>query len=111
VSTELPASGAGAAVSEAGDQSGSQPFDPGERYQLSRDVSLRPESFGALAYHFGNRRLSFLKTPRLVEIVESLREHESVRAALSAHGVPDGQRADYLHALAALAHSAMIVRY
>ena len=85
-------------------------FDPRARYQLSPDVSLRPESFGALAYHFGNRRLSFLKTPRLVEIVKSLREHESVQEALSAHDVPDEQQAGYLRALASLADSDMIVR-
>ena len=35
-------------------------------------VSLRPESFGALAYHFGTRRLSFLKSRTLLDVVESL---------------------------------------
>ena len=29
----------------------------------ARRSTLRPEPFGALAYHFGNRRLTFLKTP------------------------------------------------
>jgi putative mycofactocin binding protein MftB len=35
-------------------------------------VALRPEPFGALVYHFGTRRLSFLKTPQLVEVVSGL---------------------------------------
>ena len=29
-------------------------------YALHPSVSIRPESFGALLYHFGTRRLSFL---------------------------------------------------
>lgn len=45
------------------------PFDPARPYRLSPSVALRPEPFGALAYHFGNRRLSFLKAPELVELV------------------------------------------
>ncbi|MFK4106885.1 mycofactocin biosynthesis chaperone MftB [Streptomyces sp. NPDC019531] len=28
-------------------------------YRCSRRVALRPEPFGALAYHYGTRRLSF----------------------------------------------------
>ena len=35
-----------------------------EPWRLDDAVSLRPEPFGALAYHFGTRRLSFLKVPR-----------------------------------------------
>ena len=39
-------------------------LDLNRAYRLNPAVSLRPEPFGALAYHFGNRRLSFLKTRR-----------------------------------------------
>ncbi len=31
--------------------------------ELHPQVALRPEPFGALAYHYGNRRLIFLKHP------------------------------------------------
>ena len=55
-------------------------------------MALRPERFGALAYHYGNRRLTFLKSPQLTAIVEDLGEHPSVDAALDAHGVAPGQR-------------------
>ena len=37
-----------------------------EPWALSPSVALRPEPFGALAYHFGNRKLTFLKRPELV---------------------------------------------
>lgn len=87
-----------------------QNFDPDRSYRLSSDVALRPETFGALAYHFGTRKLSFLKTPRLVEIVRSLADHGSARAAVEAGGVPEGDRDGYLRALASLARTDMIVR-
>ncbi|GAB3301712.1 mycofactocin biosynthesis chaperone MftB [Parasphingorhabdus pacifica] len=84
-------------------------FDPERRYRLSPNVSLRPESFGALAYHFGNRKLSFLKSPRLVAIVRSLEDHASARAAVESGDMAEGQRASYLRALASLARTDMIV--
>ena len=44
-------------------------FDLERRYALHPQVAVRPEPFGALLYHFGTRRLSFLKDPRLLEVV------------------------------------------
>jgi len=69
--------------------------------RLSPLVSLRDESFGALAYHFGTRRLVFLKSTELVELVESLAAHESARAAVDAQVAP-GDRDHYLAAIARL---------
>ena len=40
-----------------------------QRWRLSPSVALRPEPFGALAYHFGTRKLTFLNRPELVELV------------------------------------------
>ena len=51
------------------------------RGRLSPSVALRPEPFGALAYHFGNRKLTFLKRPELVAVVRGLGEHPDVRTA------------------------------
>ncbi len=48
---------------------------------------MRPEPFGALAYHHGNRRLVFLKHPDLVTVAHSLAEHPSLAAALVANGI------------------------
>ncbi|MGO8882410.1 MAG: mycofactocin biosynthesis chaperone MftB [Streptosporangiaceae bacterium] len=66
------------------------PFEPSRGYRLNPDVALRPEPFGALAYHFGTRRLSFLKAPGLVDLVRELDRHPSVTDGLAA--VPEGTR-------------------
>jgi mycofactocin biosynthesis protein MftB len=83
-------------------------FDAALPWQKARSVALRPEPFGALVYHFGNRKLSFLKSKTLVAVVESLEEHPTAAAALTACGVAEPQRATYEKALADLARSQMI---
>jgi putative mycofactocin binding protein MftB len=71
-------------------------------------VSLRPESFGALAYHFGTRRLSFLKSRTLLDVVQSLAEQPSGHEACRAAGVGQAELGTYERALATLAASGMI---
>jgi len=83
-------------------------FDLQRAYRLNPAVTLRPEPFGALVYHFGNRRLSFLKTPQLVTVVRLLESQDSAADALEAAGVPASQHARYAAALAALADSEVI---
>jgi putative mycofactocin binding protein MftB len=83
-------------------------FDADLAWQRARSVALRPEPFGALVYHFGNRKLSFLKSKTLVTVVESLAEHPTAAATLAACGVPEAQRPAYVKALADLARSQMI---
>ena len=83
-------------------------FDPEVAWQKARSVALRPEPFGALVYHFGNRKLSFLKSKLLVAVVQALEEHPSAAATLTACGVPDAQRPAYVTALGDLARSQMI---
>ena len=83
-------------------------FDLDRPYRLNPAVALRPEPFGALAYHFGNRRLSFLKTPQLVTVVRLLESQASAVGALEAAGVSTRERARYAAALAALADSEVI---
>ena len=83
-------------------------FDAELPWRKARSVALRPEPFGALIYHFGNRKLSFLKSRTLVAVVEALAEHPSASAALTACAVPDAQRPAYVTALADLARSQMI---
>jgi putative mycofactocin binding protein MftB len=83
-------------------------FDPAAPYELSERVGLRPEPFGALAYHFDTRRLVFLKTPALVDLVRSLGEHPSVTDAVAAAAPdPPGQRR-FTAALRSLADSDII---
>jgi putative mycofactocin binding protein MftB len=79
-----------------------------EAWALDPSVALRPEPFGALAYHFGNRKLVFLKRPELVAVVRALGAGVVVRDALVAAGVPETGWPAYLTALAGLAESGMI---
>ncbi len=52
--------------------------------ELHPQVALRPEPFGALAYHYGNRRLVFLKHVDVVAVAKALGNHPSLQAALEA---------------------------
>ncbi len=79
-----------------------------EAWALSPMVALRPEPFGALAYHFGNRRLTFLKRPELVAVVRGLAEHPDVRTALVAAGIGERAWPAYERALGGLAETDMI---
>ncbi|HMS13478.1 MAG: mycofactocin biosynthesis chaperone MftB [Microthrixaceae bacterium] len=83
-------------------------FDLAQRYELDPQVSLRPEPFGALAYHFGNRRLTFLRHPDVVEVVRQLGQHESAAATLRAVGVDERRWHSFRRALARLLASEMI---
>lgn len=83
-------------------------FDLDGAWALSPQVSVRPERFGALLYHFGTRRLSFLKSPTLLDVVRSLAEHPSARAACAAAGITEQELPRYRSALSTLASSAMI---
>ena len=83
-------------------------FDLDRPLALDERVALRPEPFGALAYHFGTRRLSFIKTRKLLAVVESLGAHRSGRAACVAAGVTDDEMPAYAQALATLQASGMI---
>ena len=75
---------------------------------LDEQVALRPEPFGALAYHFGTRRLSFLKTRKLLAVVEGLAQGGSARSACAAAGVRGDELPVYTRALATLANTGMI---
>ncbi|WP_202948845.1 mycofactocin biosynthesis chaperone MftB [Candidatus Microthrix parvicella] len=81
-----------------------------EAWSLNPRVSLRPERFGALAYHFGNRRLSFLRHPDLVSVAEGLADADSVADALRAAGVAEARWPSFQRALATLAASDMVIR-
>ena len=85
-------------------------FDLDVAWHLHPQVALRPESFGALLYHFGTRKLSFLKDRTVVRVVTSLPDHPDARTALRAAGVEGDACARYAAALAMLAESHMLVR-
>jgi mycofactocin biosynthesis protein MftB len=84
-------------------------LNPGCGYKLHPKVALRPEPFGALAYHYGNRKLVFLKSPRMVALVRDLGSFATLDLALTAAGLTDRSRPKYLAALNSLAQSDMLV--
>lgn len=87
-----------------------QPFDAQAGWDVHPQVSVRPEPFGALLYHYGTRRLSFLKDPRLAQVVRGLADHPSPVAAYRAVGVTEADHDRFTASLARLAGTDMLVR-
>ena len=83
-------------------------FDLDAAWRLHPQVSIRPERFGALLYHFGTRRLSFLKSPALLTVVSNLAAQPTARAACAAAGIGPAEMPAYARALGTLASSQMI---
>ncbi|MEV6345903.1 mycofactocin biosynthesis chaperone MftB [Actinoplanes sp. NPDC051851] len=86
-------------------------FDLDRAWDLHPQVSVRPEPFGALLYHFGTRKLSFLKDRGLLSVVQALATAPTARAACEAVSGGDVSRSDvlrYERALAVLARSSML---
>jgi mycofactocin biosynthesis protein MftB len=103
-----PSSGQSAAPVQAAPTAATgQAWNVDAGYSLDPQVALRAEPFGALAYHYGTRRLTFLRSPLLVEVVRSLEHHGSAAAAVDA-AVPPAKRTAFLKALADLAQSGFI---
>ena len=78
-------------------------------WALDDQVALRPEPFGALAYHFGTRRLSFLKSRKLLAVVRGLAAEPTGRDACLAAGVSEAELPAYAQALSTLAQTGMIM--
>lgn len=72
-------------------------------------VSIRPEPFGALLYHFSTRQLSFLKDRALLEVVRSCDGRRTVGEALTEAGIAAEQAGRYLRAVETLVGSRMLV--
>ena len=79
-----------------------------QAWALAPQVSVRPERFGALLYHFGTRRLSFLKDRRLLAVVQGLGEAPSAREACAGAGIGPSEIGPYERALARLAETDML---
>jgi mycofactocin biosynthesis protein MftB len=86
---------------------GGSAFAVEKAWRLNPQVALRNEAFGALAYHYRTRRLVFLKSRTLVDLVSSLQQYPSAADAIDAL-VPEERRASYRRALARLADSEVI---
>jgi mycofactocin biosynthesis protein MftB len=84
-------------------------FDASRGWRLHPQVAVRPEPFGALLYHFGTRKLSFLKNRTILALIESLGDYGDVHSACRAAGIDGDAQGPYLRALATLARSKMLV--
>jgi mycofactocin biosynthesis protein MftB len=94
-------------VTEERTSSTAPAFAADKAWRVHPQIALRDESFGALAYHFGTRRLMFLKSRKLVELVAALDQYDSAQSAIDAL-VPEPERTTYRRALARLAVSEVI---
>lgn len=77
-------------------------------WTLHPSVSVRPEPFGALLYHFGTRRLSFLKDRRLLDVVQGLATSATAREACLSAGLTPRDLPTYERALGTLAATDML---
>jgi putative mycofactocin binding protein MftB len=80
----------------------------GASLELDPQVALRPEPFGALAYHYGNRRLVFLKSPDVLAVVRALADHDTVADTLTACGVAERRWPSFVSALESLEHAKVV---
>ena len=83
-------------------------FDSTKPYRLDPRVALRPEPFGALAYHYGNRRLTLLRAPELVSLVRDIDRFPSARAAYDGIGIDDRRWDSFAKALTSLERSGFL---
>jgi putative mycofactocin binding protein MftB len=75
---------------------------------LHPQVALRPEPFGALAYHYDTRRLIFLKHRDVVRVVAALADHDTVAATLAACDISPSRHPAFAAAIASLLESGML---
>ncbi|MGV1007547.1 MAG: mycofactocin biosynthesis chaperone MftB [Dermatophilaceae bacterium] len=76
-------------------------FDATRCYRVNPAVTMRPEPFGALAYDFRLRRLTYLAAGDLVDVLDALAAHPSAAEAMTAVGVAPDRRAALERALGA----------
>jgi mycofactocin biosynthesis protein MftB len=106
--TAAPPTPAAAPTSPATSAPAGAPDVLDRAWELSPQVSVRPESFGALLYHFGTRRLSFLKDRRLLAVVQLLADAPTARSACTTVGLSDAELPSYEQALATLVRTDML---
>ncbi|NBU94452.1 MAG: mycofactocin biosynthesis chaperone MftB [Actinobacteria bacterium] len=77
--------------------------------RLHPNVALRPEPFGALAYHYDTRRLVFLRHPQLVDVVHALHEHTDLDTTMDALDIAETLRGPFQRAIANLAEAGIVI--
>ena len=80
----------------------------GAALELNPQVALRPEPFGALAYHYGNRRLVFLKHLDMVAVAKNLSLHPTLAATLHACDIAPSRWPSFATAFQSLLSSEIV---
>ena len=76
--------------------------------ELHPQVALRPEPFGALAYHYGNRCLVFLKHADVVTVAKALADHPTLAVTLRACGIAERRWPSFAGAFQSLLQSDVV---
>jgi putative mycofactocin binding protein MftB len=76
--------------------------------ELDPQVALRPEPFGALAYHYRTRRLVFLKHGDVVTVANALAAHANLADTLQACGIERTRWPAFDRAFASLSQSEIV---
>lgn len=76
--------------------------------ELHPQVAIRPEPFGALAYHYGNRKLVFLKHPDVVAVLQDVATYETLADTLRAHNVVPQRWESFVQAINSLEISEIV---
>ena len=76
--------------------------------ELDPQVALRPEPFGALAYHYRTRRLVFMKHRDVVAVAERLASQPTLSAALQVCGIAESRWPAFVQAFATLNESEIV---
>lgn len=76
--------------------------------ELHPQVALRPEPFGALAYHYGNRRLVFLKHRDVLAVAQALAHNATLADALRACGIAPSRWSSFAKAFESLLQSEIV---
>ena len=75
---------------------------------LHPQVALRPEPFGALAYHYDTRRLVLVKHPDLVRVLDALADHATVADTLHACEIDPSRHTSFAAAVDSMLDSEML---
>jgi putative mycofactocin binding protein MftB len=80
----------------------------GRSLELHPQAAVRPEPFGALVYHYGNRRLVFLQHADMVSVACALSQYATLGDTLQACGIEQRRWPSFVKAFESLMNSDIV---